>query len=213
MLRSFRDKVTMKFPKTFHLPDPVKEKLKQLSVFIGDKAEVVNKTWGMGEITFERAHLICLTFVLICILLGTYGMLRPEELYRDSIYRQKVLVALGFMTFMVFLVIFVVILDKLGIWCDRDDPEVLCLVLNLLVWLACFSAIILRAIKTEQEQEQEPTRNESVVFLSLLGALTVITIIVNLYTEHHFEKEKLKKGYKPRYEMCHNVPVKLYELV
>ena len=126
-------------------------------------------------------------------------MLRPEELYRDSIYRQKVLVALGFMTFMVFLVIFVVILDKLGIWCDRDDPEVICLVLNLLVWLACFSAIILRGIKTEQELEQEPTRNESVVFLSLLGTLTVITIIVNLYTEQHFEKEKLKKGFKPRY--------------
>ena len=203
----------MKFPKTFHLPEPAKEKLKQLSVFIGDKAEVVNKTWGMGQITFERAHLICVTFVLICILLGTYGMLRPEELYRDNIYRQKVLVALGFMTFMVFLVIFVVILDKLGIWCDRDDPEVICLVLNLLVWLACFSAIILRGIKTEQELEQEPTRNESVVFLSLLGALTVITIIVNLYTENHFEKEKLKKGYKPQYEMCHNIPVKLYEPV
>ena len=58
MLRSFREKVTMKFPKTFHLPEPVKEKLKQLSIFIGDKAEVVNKTWGMGQITFERAHLI-----------------------------------------------------------------------------------------------------------------------------------------------------------
>ena len=44
MLGSFREKVTMKFPKTLHLPDPVKEKLKQLSVFIGDKAEVVDKT-------------------------------------------------------------------------------------------------------------------------------------------------------------------------
>ena len=131
----------MKFPKTFHLPDPVKEKLKQLSVFIGDKAEVVNKNWGMGEITFERAHLICVTFVLICILLGTYGMLRPEELYRDSIYRQKVLVALGFMAFMVVLVILVVIMDKLGRCSDRDDQEAVCLVLNLLVWLIGLSEI------------------------------------------------------------------------
>ena len=214
MLRSFREKVTMKFPKTFHLPEPVKEKLKQLSVFIGDKAEVFNKNWCMGQITFERAHLICVTFVLICILLGTYGMLRPEELYRDSIYRQQVLGALGFQAFMVVLVILVVIMDKLGRCCDRDDQEVICSVLNHLVSGACLFAIILRTIKTEQEQEQEPTRNESIVFFSSLIALIVITFIVELFTEKHFEKEKLKKGYKLRYEMVHRVgPVKIYELV
>ena len=202
----------MKFPKTFHLPEPAKEKLKQLSVFIGDKAEVVNKNWGMGQITFERAHLICVTFVLICILLGTYGMLRPEELYRDSIYRQQVLGALGFQAFMVVLVILVVIMDKLGRCFDRDDQELICSVLNHLVSLACLFAIILRTIKTEQEQE--PTRNEAIVFWSSLVALIVITMIVELYTEKHFEKEKLKKGYKLRYEMVHRVgPVKLYELV
>ena len=202
----------MKFPKTFHLPEPVKEKLKQLSVFIGDKAEVVNKNWGMGQITFERAHLICVTFVLICILLGTYGMLRPEELYRDSIYRQQVLIlALGPMAFMVFLVILVVIMDKLGRCFDRGDQELICSVLNHLVSLACLFAIILRTIKTEEEQE--PTRNEAIVFWSSLVALIVITMIVELYTEKHFEKEKLKKGYKPRYETCHGIPVKLYEPV
>ena len=203
----------MKFPKTFHLPDPVKEKLKQLSVFIGDKAEVFNKNWCMGQITFERAHLICVTFVLICILLGTYGMLRPEELYRDSIYRQQVLIlALGPMAVMVVLVILVVIMDKLGRCFDRDDRELICSVLNYLVSLACLFAIILRTIKTEQEQE--PTRNEAIVFWSSLIALIVITFIVELFTEKHFEKEKLKKGYKLRYEMVHRVgPVKLYELV
>ena len=203
----------MKFSNTHVVTDSIKGKLKHASSFIRDKTEAVNKRWGIGEITSERAHFFCTTVILLCIFFTTYGVLRHEELDQDSVYVRKVKAVLVFMAAMSLLVIMVVILDKLGIWCDRDDPEVICLVLNLLVWLACFSAIILRGIKTEQELEEEPTRNESVVFLSLLGALTVITIIVNLYTEHHFEKEKLKKGYKPRYEMCHNVPVKLNELV
>ena len=116
------------------------------------------------------------------------------------------------MAVMVVLVILVVIMDKLGRCFDRGDQELICSVLNHLVSLACLFAIILRTIKTEQEQE--PTRNEAIVFWSSLIALIVITMIVELYTEKHFEKEKLKKGYKLRYEMVHRVgPVKLYELV
>ena len=81
----------MKFPKTFHLPEPIKEKLKQMSIFIGDKAEVVNKTWGMGEITFERAHLICVISVLICILLGTYGQCPAGRVFQYRVGSGRVL--------------------------------------------------------------------------------------------------------------------------
>ena len=65
----------MKSSKTGHLTDSAKEKMKHASIFIEDKEEVVNKRWGMGELTFERAHFFCATFIVFCTILITYEIL------------------------------------------------------------------------------------------------------------------------------------------
>ena len=80
----------MKFSNTHVVTDSIKGKLKHACSFIRDKAEAVNKRWGIGEITSERAHFFCTTVILLCIFFTTYGVLRHEELDQDSVYVRKV---------------------------------------------------------------------------------------------------------------------------
>ena len=137
----------MKFSKTHVVTDSIKGKLKHASSFIRDKTEAVNKRWGIGEITSERAHFFCTTVILLCIFFTTYGVLRHEELDQDSVYVRKVKAVLVFMAAMSLLVIMVVILDKLGACCcDRMSFYVILYVLISVISLCPF---LLKAFKNE----------------------------------------------------------------
>ena len=135
----------MKFSNTHVVTDSIKGKLKHASSFIRDKTEAVNKRWGIGEITSERAHFFCTTVILLCIFFTTYGVLRHEELDQDSVYVRKVKAVLVFMAAMSLLVIMVVILDKLGACCcDRMSFYVILYVLISVISLCPF---LLKAFK------------------------------------------------------------------
>ena len=137
----------MKFSNTHVVTDSIKGKLKHASSFIRDKTEAVNKRWGIGEITSERAHFFCTTVILLCIFFTTYGVLGHEELDQDSVYVRKVKAVLVFMAAMSLLVIMVVILDKLGACCcDRMSFYVILYVLISVISLCPF---LLKAFKNE----------------------------------------------------------------
>ena len=173
----------MKFSKTHVVTDSIKGKLKHASSFIRDKTEAVNKRWGIGEITSERAHFFCTTVILLCIFFTTYGVLRHEELDQDSVYVRKVKAVLVFMAAMSLLVIMVVILDKLGACCcDRMNFYVILCVLISVISLCPF---LLQTYKNV-----EVGLNDSTVIIYIAS---VALLNAHLYYVKKMEKKKKKK--------------------
>ena len=178
----------MKISNTHVVIDSIKGKLKHASSFIRDKTEAVNKRWGIGEITSERAHFFCTTVILLCIFFTTYGVLRHEELDQDSVYVRKVKAVLVFMTAMLLLVIMVVILDKLGACCcDRMNFYV---ILCVLISAISPCPLLLKAFKNEAVGLNDTT---VIVYIASVALLNAHLYYVKKMEKRKEEEEKEKR--------------------